>query len=211
MFSGPTGHPVVSYSLAFTTPSAMVGYASDSCQGVSPSVSSFSTHAQTHSMPVSFMTRPAASYIDTPTQVSGQEVVWYPDSGATHHITNNRNNLQSDAAYIDSKSSLNGKDGESAGATNFPLVLVSGDVELVNQPSRRKDLSLGQSGLPIDRVAANSDLGLGQTSQQSASSYLGPGLRQTQSAKGVHSTGSSPLAWDVWILSQMRCARMRVP
>ncbi|KAK8993300.1 hypothetical protein V6N11_033401 [Hibiscus sabdariffa] len=78
----PSLHPVMSYNLVFPTPSvsSMVGHGSESNQGVRPAVSSFSTptsqvyHSSGSSfppMPVSFMTRPAMSYVDGVN--SGQE------------------------------------------------------------------------------------------------------------------------------------------
>ncbi|KAK8489563.1 hypothetical protein V6N11_037048 [Hibiscus sabdariffa] len=148
-FSGPTGHPIVSYGPAFTTPlaPAMVGYGSNSSQGVRLTAHSFLTPtASTHStsgfssMSVSFMAHPAASYVDAVNPASGQDVVWYPDSGSIHHITNNRVNLQSYVVYTDSKSQLNVKDDALTGATNFPLILVSGEEKLVDQPGGRESL-----------------------------------------------------------------------
>ncbi|KAK9020429.1 hypothetical protein V6N11_010453 [Hibiscus sabdariffa] len=106
---------------------------------------------------------------------------------------------------LDSKSPLNGKDDESTVATNFPLVLVGSDVELGDQPGRRKDLFLDQSNVPVERVVQNSglshvhveslcpDLGLDQTSKQYDNPDLGPILQKAQSTKGVHSTWSSPI------------------
>ncbi|KAL4340592.1 hypothetical protein GQ457_08G017670 [Hibiscus cannabinus] len=108
MFSGPTRHPIVSYCPTFTTSLAptMVGYGSGSCQGVRPIAPSFSTPTTPtrstsgfSSMRVSFMAHPAASYVDAVSPTSGQDVVWYPDSGATHHITNNRGILHLDVVY----------------------------------------------------------------------------------------------------------------
>ncbi|KAK8992800.1 hypothetical protein V6N11_048870 [Hibiscus sabdariffa] len=165
----------MSYSPAFTKPlaPAMVSYGPDSSQGVRPSIPSFSTPTgQTQltpgfsSMLVSFMTQPAASYVDGVNHVSGQEVV-----------------------------------------CNFPLVLVSGDVKLVDQPGSVQNLFLDQSrchecvsadragttfGSSLVRVESLCpELGLDRTSEQSGSPVLGPILRQVQSNEGDNDTGSS--------------------
>ncbi|KAL4290467.1 hypothetical protein GQ457_14G000950 [Hibiscus cannabinus] len=71
---------------------------------------------QTFSPPAAFVASPPTAFVPRSTAVvsphtpmtGGSEVVWYPDSGATHHITNDRENLQSDAVYIGMHSLLMG-------------------------------------------------------------------------------------------------------
>ncbi|KAK8546547.1 hypothetical protein V6N12_027324 [Hibiscus sabdariffa] len=124
-------HPVMPYGHAYTT-SPMVSYGSDLSQGGSrqpaPCFSVAPGHTRSTSAfspgPVSFMTRPAASYIDGVVSTPTQDVVWYPDSGATHHITNNHSNLQSDVVYTDDSPKV-------TGTGSFPLVLVNDQVEKV--------------------------------------------------------------------------------
>ncbi|KAK9032683.1 hypothetical protein V6N11_056941 [Hibiscus sabdariffa] len=115
----------------------MVPYGSElSHGGVRQSAPSFSASlGQVHAtpsfspFPASFMTRSGAPYVDGVVPTSGQEVVWYPDSGATHHITNNRENLQSDAVYTDLQSSLISSSDNEIGVGNFPLVIVNGGMQ----------------------------------------------------------------------------------
>ncbi|KAK8990182.1 hypothetical protein V6N11_008697 [Hibiscus sabdariffa] len=170
----------------------MVGYGSDSCQGVKPTAPSFSTPTTPtrstsgfSSMPVSFMAHPAAWYVDAVSPSSGQDVVWYPDSRATHHITNNRGILQLDVVYT--------------GATSFPLVLVNGEEKLVDQPSGKESLDqpkchecvgVTSGSSPVHADLLYPELVLDQTSEQSGDPELGPGLKQLQSAKGANNIGS---------------------
>ncbi|KAL4301812.1 hypothetical protein GQ457_10G028910 [Hibiscus cannabinus] len=123
--SAPNMHHVMPYAHAASSSfvPTMMPYGAEFSHGVvrqsassfpasAPSFSAFLGQAHVpptfSSLPASFMTRAGASYVDGVIPTSGQEVVWYPDSGATHHITNNRENLQSDAVYTGKHSLLMG-------------------------------------------------------------------------------------------------------
>ncbi|KAK8540216.1 hypothetical protein V6N12_046505 [Hibiscus sabdariffa] len=97
---------------------------------------------------------------------------------------------------LGSKSQLSSKDNESIGASNFSLVLVSGDVRLVDQPGNNEDLGLDQPRchgcVSADGVGVTSGsgpvhvhqlcpmLGSDQASGQSGSPVLGPAVGQIQ-------------------------------
>ncbi|KAL4384608.1 hypothetical protein GQ457_15G016610 [Hibiscus cannabinus] len=60
------------------------------------------------SPPAAFVARPTGGVSPTAHVTPGNEVVWYLDFGATHHITSDRANLQADTAYTGTHSLLVG-------------------------------------------------------------------------------------------------------
>ncbi|KAK8511815.1 hypothetical protein V6N11_050527 [Hibiscus sabdariffa] len=181
----------------------MMTYGSDLGHGgVRQSAPSFSASlGQAHvtptfsHLPASFMTRSGASYVDGAVPTSGQEVVWYPDSGATHHITNNRENLQSDAVYTDLKSSLMSSPDNVTNSGTFPLVIVNGGMQQMEKSDngrgstqdpltfRGLDVTSGSgpahasgSG-PAHGCPSSPTLTPDQFSAKSGSSGLGPALQ----------------------------------
>ena len=56
----------------------------------------------------SFLAHSSSSGAATTDAAGTRDVVWYPDSGAMHHITNDRANLQSDMVYTGMESLIVG-------------------------------------------------------------------------------------------------------
>ncbi|KAL4296896.1 hypothetical protein GQ457_12G032020 [Hibiscus cannabinus] len=124
VFSGiPSGVCVAPYNVPMSAQQSHMGPSSSTM--VQPSSSSTASHvgsvfpmsanfgniSPNLSQPTSFPSAPShpfCSNVSGSTTAGSKEVVWYPDSGATHHITNDRSNLHYDAAYTGMDSLLMG-------------------------------------------------------------------------------------------------------
>ncbi|KAL4283916.1 hypothetical protein GQ457_16G011320 [Hibiscus cannabinus] len=119
MVSGPVSYSGPSYGSFFpasSTPNHVMSYAVNSYNSFPGSfpgsfpVSAVPTPAlhSYSSPPAAFVARPTGGVSSTTHVTPGNRVVWYPDSGATHHITSDRANLQADTAYTGTHSLLVG-------------------------------------------------------------------------------------------------------
>ncbi|KAL4301702.1 hypothetical protein GQ457_10G017700 [Hibiscus cannabinus] len=115
MFSGnhTGGFSPMSYSSpTFSLPASLsyntIPQQFDVCNPMPPAATVSPASAQHFSAPSAYVTRPVHSGVGHDSAAPMREVVWYPDSGATHHITNDRANLQADVEYAGMNSLLVG-------------------------------------------------------------------------------------------------------